>query len=163
MTMRAIAAEAGVSRQHLYSHFDDLGSVIEAYAGEVFGMLLVSMGMGVTVPGRNPEHNAVMMLDLVVSLRPEQRQMMRLVHARAVVDGLERLTVAFETRMFTRWRSYEPWAHIPDGPLQTLLWAMAGIVLDIADGVDRGKMERSVADDAMRRLPTMLATTFGYT
>jgi AcrR family transcriptional regulator len=160
--MNAIATEAGVSRQSLYRHFPDLGSVIEAYSADILAVMLATVGLTPSVPGRDPAGDLVVMLDFVVSLRPEQRQMLRLVHARADIEGLERLVAILETRLLARWRTYEPFAAASDGLLLRVLWAMAGIVLDVADGVHAGDIERGVADEAMRRMPTMLATAFGH-
>jgi hypothetical protein len=102
------------------------------------------------------------MLDFTVSLRPEQRQMLRLVHARAEIEGLDRLVAVVEMRLLARWRRFEPFVAASDGLLLRVLWTMAGIVLDVADGVYAGDIERHVADEATRRMPEMLARAFGY-
>lgn len=162
MTMHAIAIEAGVSRQSLYRHFPDLGSVIDAYATDILAAMLARLGLAASVPGDDPANDVVAMLDFAVSLRPEQRQMLRLVHARAEIDGLERMTAILEARFLARWRPYEPFAAASDGLLLRLLWTMSGMVLDVADGVHAGDIERPVADEAIRRMPAMLASAFGH-
>lgn len=163
ITMRAIAAEAGVSRQLLYNHFPDLASVIEAYAREALGGLLESGGVGVSSPGSDPVADGAATLDVVLSMRPDQRQMIRLVHARALVEGLERLTTVLESRFFERWRGYDAFASIPDGALRTALWMMSGVVLDLAEGVERGDISRADADATIRRLAATFPPAFGAT
>lgn len=158
--MRDIAAEAGITRQSLYTHFPNLEAVIEAYAIDVFVALLESGGVGRAVPGTDPAAEADAMLDVTLSLRPEQRELMRLVHARAAIDGLERLTTMFETRMFSRWRDYAPMAHLSDGTLRVLLWSLAGTLLVLAEGVHRGDLEEEAARCIAHQLPGQLSATF---
>lgn len=161
ITMRDIAAEAGITRQSLYTHFPNLESVIEAYAIDAFVTVLDAGGMGRDVLGTDPADEGVSMLEVTLELRPEQRELMRLVHARATIDGLERLTAMFETRLFARWRSYEPLSHLTDGTLRVLLWLLAGMVLTIAESVHRGDLDAADARRIVRALPDQVRTAFG--
>jgi AcrR family transcriptional regulator len=147
ITMVALAAEAGVSRQLVYDHFADLSGLYTAFvedrlAGYAASSTAAAAHDG-SVSGAVREH-----FRHLLTVPEADRRIIRLVVTDtgvADLDGARRLLLDHE---LARWTSSPGSPARSRRPAETMVWTLMSALLALAHGVAIGDLSPEVAEDA---------------
>lgn len=141
ITMAGAAAEAGVSRQLVYDHFNDLDSLYEAFVGDRLARYRDSLPDVSTL--QRDEATATLFRHLV-AIAPRDRRVVRLLVADVGLTALDRARERFRQAELARWPLYAR-----SGPRATragaVMWVTTSALLALADGVTREELTEDEA------------------
>jgi AcrR family transcriptional regulator len=147
LTMAAVAAESGVSRQWVYEHFSDLDDLYRALILDRFAALDADLDAAkVTMSGNEL---AIFAARRLFALVPADRRILR-----ALVDGAgwnrpELTDIEAELRelIFRRWAGFVRGAGHDELEARAIVWATVNAVFGLADQIERESLgvDRAVA------------------
>lgn len=126
--MAGLATEAGVSRQLVYGHFDDVEALYVAFVED---RLARYRSAAPDIAGRSGSEAAATMFQHLLGIPPTDRRVVRLLVADVGIPALERVRRRFLTDELGRWGRAE--ATPGDA---AVVWATTSALLAIADSVD---------------------------
>ncbi|MGH2852170.1 MAG: TetR/AcrR family transcriptional regulator [Solirubrobacteraceae bacterium] len=153
ITMVAVAAEAGVSRQLLYEHFSDLETLVVTLLLDRFAALDATISAAIVASGGGPTvETALTAARLVLSLPAEQHRVLRslLVGGFAGEPQLAEIARRFRERATDRWSTV--FGDPQDPTTRGLAWAMVNSTLAVGDLVDGGTLTIDEAAGILERL-----------
>jgi AcrR family transcriptional regulator len=147
LTMAAVAAESGVSRQWVYEHFSDLDDLYRALILDRFAALDADLDAAkVTMSGNEL---AIFAARRLFALLPADRRILR-----ALVDGAgwnrsELTDIESELRelILRRWTGFVRGAGHDELEARAIVWATVNAVFGLADQIERESLgvDRAVA------------------
>jgi AcrR family transcriptional regulator len=156
LSMVALAAEAGVSRQLVYEHFPDLPSLVAAILLDRVGELDQAVAAALERADASPPETAVAAARGLLSLPAQDRHVIRVLLAHAAIPGheLSAIAQALRTRSIARWTPILQAGDDPGSRART--WATVAAVFALGDLVDSGEI---TVEDAIAELPRLLRGT----
>lgn len=136
--MAGLAAEAGVSRQLVYGHFDDLDALYVAFVEDRLARYRAA------VPDVTSQPVAVAAATLFRHLRaipPTDRRVIRLLVADVGIMALDRMRRRFLADELKRWSAMRS---APHGA--AVVWSVTSALLALADSVDAGDIDATAAE-----------------
>jgi AcrR family transcriptional regulator len=159
ITMVAVAAEAGVSRQLLYEHFSDLETLVVTLLLDRFAALDATISAAIVATGGGPTlENALTAARLVLSLPAEQHRVLRSLLVGSFAGEPQLAEIARRVRE----RSTDRWSTVfgdPNDPMtRGLAWVMVNSTLALCDLVDAGLLTIEDASAILQRLASAART-----
>jgi len=158
LTMAGLAAEAGVSRQLVYEHFSDLPTLVAGLLLDRFAAVDATIADALSQADRPGIDAALFAAREALSLRPEERQILRTLLMTGTSGRnheLAELTAAMRARVIDRWT--EIIGSSADPAARALVWAVANAVFGLGDMIDTGTVS---VDEAIDELARLLAGAF---
>ncbi len=140
LSMTGVATQAGVSRQLVYEHFDNLPDLVAALLLDRFGELDTAVASAVAESEAKGLNAALAAARLILSRPAEERHILRalLAHAGSPEHELNELAARLRTRTIDRWR---PALQTGDTPAsRALVWALVNATLGLGDLVDAAEI-----------------------
>ena len=131
--MAGVAAEAGVSRQLVYDHFDDLGTLCEAFVETRLARYREALP---DISALSAGEAAATMFQHLLTIPSTDRRVVRLLVADVGLAALDGLRDRFRAEELTRWpnsASSQPRA-------TAAMWATTTALLALADAVTSGEI-----------------------
>ena len=140
LTMVGVATEAGVSRQLVYEHFADLGTLVWALVVDRFGAADTTIASALGEPRQDPTEVALLGARLLLSLPREHRQLVRslVAHASLADHELSVPAARLRGRMIKRWTT--ALAIGESRGARARVWALLQSLFGLADLVDAGEL-----------------------
>ena len=139
--MAGAAAEAGVSRQLVYDHFDDLGALYDAF---VESRLARDRSALPHISALRPDEAAATMFRHLLAIPASDRRVVRLLIADVGLPALDRLRARFRAEELARWPT-SPHAPSHAPPASAATWATSSAFLALADAVTDGEITETEA------------------
>lgn len=144
VTMVALAAEAGVSRQLVYDHFADVADVYDAFYDAQVTTYAEAVDRVIgEADGRRP---AMAVFRYLLDLPADDQQVVRALVVDPGLPEVQRARERFRRRIVEKWSTLLP-DREPEAAA-ALVWAVLGSFLALADLVARGELGRATAEDA---------------
>lgn len=159
LTMVGLAAEAAVSRQLAYEHFDDLAGLVRALVLDRFGEMEATVGHALADPATPRGEGPRLAARLILSKPPHQRHIIRvlLAHAEIPEHELSALALELRARALDRWSGY--FGTGEDPAARAVIWALVGATLALGDLVDSGALTVAEAIERVSALTDAAAGT----
>lgn len=139
ITMAGTATEAGVSRQLVYDHFDDLDALYEAFVED----RLARYRDGIPDPSDlGADQAAAAMFGHLLTIPPTDRRVVRLLVADVGLAALDRVRDRFRAEELARWRRR---TGRRDGAASAVMWTTTSALLALADSVMSGELTEGEA------------------
>jgi AcrR family transcriptional regulator len=161
LTVAAVAAEAGVSRQWVYEHFTDLDDLYRALVLDRFAAL--DARIDAARDGFEPLELALFSAGEVFALAPAERRILW-----ALVDGsgwsgpeLAGIQADLRERIMGRWTGVLRTVGYGEGDARAIIWAVVHAVFGLADEIERESLEVERALALVRTLVLALTAPGG--
>lgn len=128
ITMAGVAAEAGVSRQLVYDHFDDLGTLCEAFVEARLDRYRADLP---DISTLHPDEATATVFRHLLTIPSTDRRVVRLLVADVGLTALDGLRERFCTEELARW----PNATESRPGAAAAMWATSSALLALADAV----------------------------
>jgi AcrR family transcriptional regulator len=140
ITMAGVAAEAGVSRQLVYDHFDDLDTLCEAFVEARLERYRRELP---DITALQPDDAAATMFQHLLTIPSTDRRVIRLLVADVGLTALDRVRARFRAGELARWPAT---AHRGHGvAASAAMWATTSALLALADAVTSGEITETEA------------------
>lgn len=141
ITMAGVAAEAGVSRQLVYDHFDDLRTLCEAFVAARLARYRLELP---DLVGLEPDQAAATMFRHLLTIPSTDRRVVRLLVADVGLASLDRIRERFRDEELARWpnRAHRGRRAAVAG---AAMWATTSALLALADAVTCGEITETEA------------------
>jgi AcrR family transcriptional regulator len=141
ITMAGAAAEAGVSRQLVYDHFDDLDTLCEAFVEARLDRYRQELP---DIAALEPDAAAATMFHHLLTIPSTDRRVVRLLVADVGLTALDRIRERFRADELARWKTT---AHpAPRAAVASAaMWATTSALLALADAVTCGEITEAEA------------------
>ena len=143
ITMAGVAKEAGVSRQLVYDHFDDLETLCEAFVEDRLFLYRQEIP---DISSLQPGDAAATMFRHLLTIPSVDRRVVRLLVADVELTALDRTRKRFRAEELARWASTthpEPRAAVASA----VMWAKTSALLSLADAVTSGEIPETEATE----------------
>jgi AcrR family transcriptional regulator len=152
LTVAAVAAEAGVSRQWVYEHFTDLDDLYRALILDRFAAL--DANIDAARRRMSGSELALFAARQLFALAPADRRILR-----ALVDGagwnrpeLADIETELRERIFGRWTGFLRTGGHDDLEARAIVWAIVNALFGLADQVEREALDTEVAVSLLGKL-----------
>ncbi|HSP30270.1 MAG TPA: TetR/AcrR family transcriptional regulator, partial [Ilumatobacteraceae bacterium] len=133
ITVAGVAAEAGVSRQLVYDHFDDLGTLCDAFVEARLARYRADLP---EISALRPDEAAATMFRHLLTIPSTDRRVVRLLVADVGLTALDGLRERFCADELARWPN-----RARSGPrAAAAMWATSSALLALADAVTSGEI-----------------------
>lgn len=151
LTIANVAAEAGVTRQLVYRHFDDVSALLLALLADRFGADRVHPGQARA--DQRPGALAESMARQAMSRPAADRRLLRSILAASDEQRpeLTKLTAALRTAIIDRWIGLAPDGKT-DAAARAWVWAVFNAQFGLWDLADAGEIDPDQAADILTRL-----------
>ncbi len=139
--MAGAAAEAGVSRQLLYDHFEDLDTLYEAFVGDRLARYRAALPETSTL---EPDKAVASAFRHLLTIPSTDRRVVRLLVADVGQTALDRVRERFRAEELARWPG-SPRSGRGIGRANAVMWATTSALLALADAVDREELTETEA------------------
>jgi AcrR family transcriptional regulator len=141
ITMTGVATEAGVSRQLVYDHFDDLDTLCEAFVLHRLERYHQNLP---AISTHSPHDAAAIMFRHLLTIPTTDRRVVRLLVADVAFTALDRVRERFRADELARWRPLEHTARRSPTAASSM-WAATSALLALADDVSSGPISEADA------------------
>lgn len=138
ITMAGAAAEAGVSRQLVYDHFDDLGMLYEAFVEARLARYRRELP---DITGLHADEATATIFRHLLTIPSTDRRVVRLLVADVGLTPLNGLRERFRADELARW----PHTAHSQPRVAAAMWAASSALLALADAVTGGEISESDA------------------
>ena len=133
ITMAGAATEAGVSRQLVYDHFDDLGTLCDAFVEARLARYRADLP---DISSLRPDEASATMFRHLLTIPSTDRRVVRLLVADVGLAALDGLRERFCADELARWPNSQR-----SGPrAAAAMWATSSALLALADAVTSGEI-----------------------
>lgn len=136
ITMAGTATEAGVSRQLVYDHFDDLDALYETFVEDRLARYRDDIP---DISDLEPDQAAAAMFGHLLTIPPTDRRVIRLLVADVGLAALDRVRDRFRAEELARWRRRTRPGH-RDAAASAAMWVATSALLALADAVTNGEV-----------------------
>jgi AcrR family transcriptional regulator len=152
LTMVGVAKEAGVSRQLIYEHFNDVPALVSALVSDRFSRLDAAIAAAIAGSDHDGPAAAELATRGLLELPAADRHVVRalLAHASLPEHDLSELALRLRARMIRRWS--EALGTTDGHPSPALIWAILAATFALGDMVDAGEVSSDAALDQFRTL-----------
>jgi AcrR family transcriptional regulator len=154
ITMAGVAAEAGVSRQLVYDHFDDLGALCEAFVADRLARYRAALP---DIAALHLDEATATSFRHLLTIPSTDRRVVRLLVADAGLSALDGLRERFCADELARW----PDAARSEPRAAAAMWATSSALLALADAVTSGQVTEPEATAMAVGVVRATSTTLG--
>jgi AcrR family transcriptional regulator len=158
LTMVALAKEADASRQLVYDHFGDLGSLYEAFFEDRASQYLAAIDEVEHGPDpAGPADAAVGRFQALLLMPTEDLRAIRLVIADTSTPELDGVRARLRRRLERHWLGPATALGVDRKVARAMIWTLMSAFLALADLVDRREIDAARATSIVNDLVTALS------